>query len=294
MNELEAKNSLKNILDELDICNGDCVMLGIDMSKIPLPYYHAELNKNSFREREQKWFNFVFKILIDQLGSLGTLLVPTYTYSYSKAGSIYFSDTAKSEVGPFTEFFRTQPNVIRSLHPIFSISGIGKYAGDLLTENSSTAFAEGSPFSRFEKYSVKFLCLGVEFRNPLTFIHYLEQNFGVFHRYNKRFDVDVFNKDGCKLDRDWSAFVAFRGINYKSDLTSLQIELFNRNKLKEIKWNDNFNHMAQVKDVIKIGNELLMNDSLSFVNRKLKLHFNDENDDKENKEEKGILIITAK
>jgi aminoglycoside 3-N-acetyltransferase len=293
LNNIDAIESLKTILNELNICSGDCIMLGIDMSNIPLPSYKAELNINSFREREDKWHSFILKSLIEQIGTFGTLLVPTYTYSYTKPGSIYYSNDAKSEVGSFTEYFRKQPKVIRSLHPIFSIAGIGKYAKDILTLNSTNAFGIGSPFSRFEEYNVKFLCLGVELKKPLTFVHHLEQNFGVYHRFNKRFEVEVY-ENNHKVEGDWTALVAYRGIEYKSDLTSLQVELINTNKLKENIWNGNYNHMAEVKDIIISGYKLLMKDSLSFVNRNFKFNFDDNTTFNKTIIDQSHLIITVK
>lgn len=291
MNNIDATIIFKNILNDLNICLGDCIMLGIDMSKIPLPLYKADLNISSFREREEKWHSFVLNILLEQIGTNGTLLVPAYTYSYSKPGSIYNSDHAKSEVGSFTEYFRKQPNVIRSLHPIFSIAGVGKHAADILTFNSTNAFGLGSPFSRFEKFNVKFLCLGIELRKPLTYIHHLEQNFGVYHRFNKRFEVEVYDQNK-KIEADWTALVAYKGIDYKSDLTSLQNELISSNKIKEKLWNSNNNQMAEVSDVIEAGYKLLMRDSLSFVNRKFKLNFDDMNIHNNDTDDNCHLIIT--
>jgi len=292
LSEAEANKELNDILDHLMINSGDSVMLGIDMGKIPLPFYRASLSKEAFREREQKWCQFVFNTLLERLGENGTLLVPTYTYSCGKPGSIFDSNTTRSEIGPFTEYFRKQPRVIRSLHPLFSIAGIGKYSHEILKNTGSSAFAMGSPFSRFIDYDIKFLCLGVEIRNSITYVHHLEQYNGGWHRYNKRFDCEVFDKN-IKINREWSAFVAFRGIDYTSDMSSLQIGLKAEQSLFETKWKGNFNHMALVKDVNKVGYDLLMKNSLAFVNRNMLFSFDDSESFNPQAEDTGRLVVTV-
>ena len=292
MSEAEAHKALIDILDHLMINSGDTIMLGIDMGKIPLPFYSATLSKEAYREREEKWCQFVYNILLERLGVNGTLLVPTYTYSCGKPGSIFDSKTTRSEIGPFTEYFRKQPSVIRSLHPLFSIAGIGKYSQEILTNTGSTAFAMGSAFSRFIDYGVKFLCLGVEIRNSITYIHHLEQYNGGCHRYNKRFDCEVFD-DNKKINREWSAFVAFRGIDYTSDISSLQIGLKEQQSLLETFWKGSVNHMALVKDVNKVGNDLLMKNSLAFVNRNISFSFDDSESFNPKVKDTGRLVVSV-
>ena len=292
MSEAEANKELNEILDHLMINSGDNVMLGIDMGKVPLPFYPASLSKEAFREREEKWCQFVFNTLLERLGENGTLLVPTYTYSCGKPGSIFHNNTTRSEIGPFTEYFRKQPRVIRSLHPLFSVAGIGKYSHEILTNTGSTAFAKESPFSRFIDYDIKFLCLGVELRNSITYIHHLEQYNGAWHRYNKRFDCEVFDNN-IKINREWSAFVAFRGIEYTSDISSLQIGLKAEQSLLETKWKGNFNHMALVKDVNKVGYDLLMKNSLAFVNRSMLFNFDDSESFNPQAKDTGRLVVTV-
>ena len=108
-------------------------MLAIDMGKIPLPAYSASLTHEGFRERERLWCQFVLDALLDVLTPSGTLLVPSFSYTCTQAKSEYISETTPSENGPFTNFVRVPPKAIRSLHPIFSLTGIGRDAVSLLS-----------------------------------------------------------------------------------------------------------------------------------------------------------------
>lgn len=293
LTESEAGHEMNSLLDALGIQRGDCVMIGIDMSKLPLPSYKAALNKDAFRERERKWFEFVLNRLLQRLGDEGTILVPSYSYSCGKAGSVFDNNSTKSEVGPFTEFFRTYQGVTRSLHPIFSVSGMGKFASHILTQTGRSGFGSGSPFERFRQYQVKFLCLGVEIKNSITYIHHLEQCYGSPHRYHKRFDVQVFD-NGVKQDGEWYAYVGYRGIDYESDISSLQQELEKAGALTAVMWNGAPSHVATIADVDSVGYGLLRKNAYSFVQKNLNLHFDDSREI--NRETKGIseLVVTDK
>lgn len=293
MSEQEAKQALENILDQVQIGSDDCIMLGIDMSGLPLPNYPAELTKAAFREREKKWCAFILDTLLEKIGAGGTLLVPTYTYKCGKAGSIFYSEQTESEVGPFTEFFRTKHGVIRSLHPIFSISGIGNYAQAILQDTGGSAFGSVSPFARFEEYKVKFLCLGVEIKNAITYVHHLEQCYGSPHRYNKRFDVKVYENGNC-IKKEWNAYVGYRGINYESDISSLQHGLDTAGLLIKTEWKGKQSHVATIDDVNKIGYALLKNNSYAFVNREMQLQFDDSFPSNLEDNDVSKLVVTAK
>jgi len=272
--ESEARSTLEGILDKLGIKSGDRIMLGIDMSKLPLPSYEAALSIESFREREQKWCQFVFDILLNHVGSSGTIIVPTFTYSCGKPDSVFNAEFTPSENGPFTEFFRTQPDAVRSLHPIFSLTGIGQDAEKILGRVGRSAFGSMSPYSRFAANNVKFLCLGVELKNSITYIHHLEQSYGCPHRYNKSFDTTVIC-NGKKIKLEWYAFVGYRGLNYTSDIASLQDGLKNAGCLVKEEWEECPNHLVEISDVDRIGYELLTNNSCAFTSRRLKFSFDE-------------------
>lgn len=272
MTEIEARDALNSILDSLGIQPGDCIMLGIDMSKIPLPSYEAEISREAFRERERKWCHFVLDVLLSRIGEDGTIIVPTFTYSCGKPGSIYNAQSSPSENGPFTEFFRTHPLAHRSIHPIFSLAAIGKASKHILNNVGRSAFGAMSPFSKFSNFEIRFLCLGVEIKNSITYIHHLEQNYGCPHRYNKTFDVTVLSEKK-KIQGEWYAYVDYMTIDYSSDISSLQNELKKSNDLNEVNWNGQVNHLANIAAVDRAGYALLTMDSCTFVDKKLQLNF---------------------
>lgn len=291
MTEYEAREALRHILKQLGVTAGDRIMLAIDMSKIPLPAYSASLTHEGFRERERLWCQFVLDALLDNLTPSGTLLVPSFSYTCSQAKSKYISETTPSENGPFTNFVRMQPKAIRSLHPIFSLTGIGHDAVSLLSNIGSAAFGATSPFARFNKHQIKFLFLGVELQTSITFAHHMEQVAGCPHRYNKVFDVSVIQSN-TNLLGSWCAYVAYRGLNYFPDFSGLQIALRENRELAEELWNGYPNHLVTTDSVERIGYELLRRDAFAFINRKLSLQFDDSSSISANSRNHSGLVIT--
>lgn len=291
MTENEAREALRHILKQLGVTAGDRIMLAIDMGRIPLPTYSASLTNEGIRERERLWCKFILDALLDVVTPSGTLLVPSFSYTCSQAKSEYIAESTPSETGPFTNFVRMQPQAIRSLHPIFSLAGIGCDAVPLLSNVGPAAFGATSPFSRFNKYKIKFLFLGVELQTSITFIHHMEQAAGCPHRYNKIFDVSV-TQSNTKLLGSWCAYVAYRGLNYVSDISGLQSALRKHGELAEEHWNGYPNHLATTDSVERIGYELLRRDSFAFVNRKLSLQFDDSASIHTNSRNASSLVVT--
>lgn len=274
MTEAEARDALEGILDRLGVKPGDSAMLGIDMGNVPLPAYQAAFTRDGFRERQTRWCGFVLRVLLDRLGSVGTLLVPTFTYSCGKPGSTFAAESTPSENGPFTEYLRTQAGATRSLHPIFSLSGVGRDANALLDEVGRAAFGAQSPFARFADYGIRFLCLGVELRNSITYVHHLEQSYGCPHRYNKTFDTSVVS-GGRAIAGPWLAYIAFRGLEFTSDISSLQRALDAEGLLAHALWEGRINQLADIAAVDRVGYGLLAGDSGAFINRGLAFHFDE-------------------
>lgn len=106
----------------------------------------------------------VIKALLSTLGSEGTLIIPTLTYkSVDGIENMMFSakDTP-SDVGELSEYFRTMPGVIRSIHPTHSACGYGKYAKDLLKEHEldRTPCGPHSPYRLIKELGGQILFLG--------------------------------------------------------------------------------------------------------------------------------------
>ena len=119
----------------------------------------------------------VIRTLLEAIGSGGTLMVPTFTYSYAGFWDVQPFDPASSpglHNGILTETLRHYPGARRSAHPTYSVAAIGRHA-DALTQNRETcsALGFGSSYEGAYQLGACILLLGVgNDRNSM--LHYAE------------------------------------------------------------------------------------------------------------------------
>jgi aminoglycoside 3-N-acetyltransferase len=175
-----------DIVAAFNLCgvrSGDTVMLHADaMALGQLPPMTAEAR---------------FDILFDALGSLlgpdGTLVMPTFSYSFTK-GEPFDAATTPSTVGLLTEAFRTRPGVRRSRDPIFSVAARGRLADRFAEAAIDDCFGPKSAFALLAQHDALLMCLACSL-DRLTFTHYVEQSVAVDYRYFKTFT-------GVRIDGD--------------------------------------------------------------------------------------------
>ena len=158
----------------------------------------------------------------------GTVIVPTFSYSFTKNEN-FDVDNTPSEIGKFSESFRRYPLIRRSNHPIFSVAGTGNHFEKFEKSRIDDCFGEGTAFDLLYKLGGKIICLGCDF-DRVTFAHYVEQYFGVPYRYMKNFSGYII-KDGNQKQLTTSYYVRNVEINSILDLNFLKKELINQKKL---------------------------------------------------------------
>ena len=148
------------------------------------------------------------KMILDSfltvLGKDGTLLVPTYTYSFCE-NQVFDVQNTPSTIGSFTEYFRVQKNVIRSQDPIFSVAGLGPKAVELLTKLPHTCFGKDSVYQRLEQIHGKICMIGLELHYN-TFRKHIEEMVGIPARFIKKFSGKIKN-DKTTSKETWSYYV---------------------------------------------------------------------------------------
>ena len=120
--------------------------------------------------------------LLELIGPDGTLMTPTFTYSYAGLWDIQPYDTENTPGlfnGILTETLRNWPGARRSAHPTYSVAAFGRYA-EVLTrgKHHASALGEGSSFDDANRLGARILLLGVgNDRNSM--LHYAETVAGV-------------------------------------------------------------------------------------------------------------------
>jgi neutral ceramidase len=124
------------------------------------------------------------------LGPEGTLAVPTCTEQEGIPKSTFDPLLSSSEAGPFSEFFRAQPGVIRSHSPTHSVAALGPAASTITaghrvaagrpTPWGDGAFGHGSPWDILAARDAWWVALDVAW-DASYFIAYLKARIGERH-----------------------------------------------------------------------------------------------------------------
>jgi aminoglycoside 3-N-acetyltransferase len=117
----------------------------------------------------------------------GTLLMPTHTYCYPRAGEtapVFDPAQSPSVVGAITDAFWRVPGVKRSLHPTHSLAADGPAAGSLVEghETCATPCGAGTPYEKLVELDASVLMFGATL-DAYTLFHTAEDAARVAYLY---------------------------------------------------------------------------------------------------------------
>lgn len=186
-----SKAELKEALRCAGIQEGDILYCHVAMSKLGIPKEQLEGKTK---------FNVIYEALLEAIGPQGTLLTPTFTYSFCY-GQIYDPVESPSTVGYFGENLRKLQGAKRSLDPLFSSAGIGHKIDELFQDLPNESFGKDCLFDRLGKIGAKLCNIGVDLFFT-TFNHFVQEMFGVPYRFPKLFSGYV-RLDGKLVKQNW-------------------------------------------------------------------------------------------
>ena len=138
--------------------------------------------------------NLLLNSLKKIMGKNYTIFTPTATLNLCNTNFAFdVNKTPSFQMGPFSEFIRLQKNSLRSMHPFWSVSAIGKNK-NCLRNVSKHSYAYGSPWSKMLSLDTTQLNLGIHPSKAVTLIHHIETIAGVPYRFNKEFKCKIINK----------------------------------------------------------------------------------------------------
>lgn len=133
-----------------------------------------------------------FDAFQEVLGPDGTLSVLTSFEDYGRYATPFVLETSPSRMGAFSEYVRRHPDAVRSVHPIMSVTSLGKSAVEISGEPHHEGFGYDSPWGRLHRKNAKLVVYGGGFKDGMTFFHYIEAMHGVPYQYVKLYDAPVY------------------------------------------------------------------------------------------------------
>lgn len=211
---------------------------------------------------EEQRLDLVLDAVLAALGPSGTLVIPTFTYSFTK-GEVFDLDYSPSTVGQLTESFRRRSGVLRSRHPLFSVAVHGPFAQTFAASATGDCFGPGTAFDLLYRHGGKIACLGCGF-DRITFVHYVEQCAQVDYRYNKRFD-GLIRRDGVEVAGSVSYLVRDLARDTPCDLGRLKRRLQETNKLRSAAIGRVGLLAVTTQDFLETANALLAEDPAALI-----------------------------
>ncbi len=214
--------------------------------------------------------NFLLQTLIDAIketvGEDAIIIMPTFCYSFCN-GELYDVANTKSIVGVLTEYFRKQPDVSRTIHPIFSVVIWGKHKNNLLNIGKDS-FDKKSIFGKLHQMNGKIVFLGAPFQS-CTYIHYIEQMHGIPYRYMKTFKGKIRMGD-MEYKDEYTYFVRYLDKNVIFDTSRLEKHLLEKGLIKEVRLGSGRILMIESDVLFKEGCKLLDQDIYFFLKEEAK------------------------
>lgn len=184
-----GQNDLDRALDQLDLRRGDVL------------FSHANIGFFGRPEgvtSADQWASILCDRIFARIGDEGTLVVPTFTYSFPRR-EVFDPVNTASRMGTFAEWIRRHPKAYRSLDSSFSVAALGGRAKELTQDAPENSFGPNSFFERFLKADGRILNLN--FDAGSTFIHYVERELRVLYRFDKTFEGDMRLGDTTRRSR---------------------------------------------------------------------------------------------
>jgi len=243
---------IKKSLETAGIYRGDTLMI------------HGDASVASQLSSIPKGFRLdtLFNEIIDYLGSEGTLIVPSFSYSFTR-GEIFKVNSSEGRVGLFSEAFRRKFPNLRTRHPIFSVVVFGKYKDLYLNATIEDCFGEGTIFDLLYKQNAKLMNLGCDLM--MTFTHYVEQDFGVTYRYFKEFRGNIVDEQTILNNVKCRYFVGDLNIRYSLNLNRLKEILLFEDVLQIVPFDRVASYTVSAKNYFKIATKMLHDNEFSLI-----------------------------
>lgn|SRR3990167_1208553 len=174
-----------------------CALQDLGLKKGDVVFSHSNVGFLGRPENgltAQAVFNTILQAFLKVIGDEGTLIVPTFTFSFAR-NEVYDPDHTPSNCGVFAELLRKLPSAYRSHDPCFSVAAVGARAVELTQNAPINSYGPDSFFDRL--YKANGTICNINFDAASTFLHYVEKKLHVPYRADKTFS-GIFQKNGKK------------------------------------------------------------------------------------------------
>lgn len=209
----------EEIAKSLHIKKGDVIFLSSDISLLS---YEALENSSRFNGDE------FLNIIIEKIGEEGTLLLPTYNWSFCQ-GKPYDYNKTIGKTGYLGNIALKRNDFKRTKNPIYSFAVYGRDKDYLCNLDPVISFGRGSVFEYLHEKNAQNIIINVHFNDHYTICHYVEQVYGCSYRYNKYFKSIYIDEYGNSSKKTYAMSVRYLEMNVQCDASALYNEFLKQN-----------------------------------------------------------------
>ncbi len=209
-------------------------------------------------KNKEEYFKSLLNEIMKIVGNKGSIFINTYTFDNSRKNKNFIYESKECSSGHFSNHFLRMKNTKRSMHPIYSVCGIGKMKNYVCQNNSTHNYGSLSPYHKMMMINTKVLSLGAEVsRTP--FLHCSEYFVGVPYYYNKVFKKKVF-KNGKEVQRKFISFVRYLNLNLLYKFKKIELNLKKKKIVKIKKLGRGFVSIVDSNSLFNSINQILIKD----------------------------------
>jgi aminoglycoside 3-N-acetyltransferase len=197
----------RQIAAKLGISRGDVVLLTSDVLKLAI----------KARREEKEFISDPFiNSFFDQVGTEGTLLLPSYNFDLEDGDSF---DLLKTEpmTGSLAIAAMKDSSFSRTKHPLHSFLVKGSDSERLISMENSSSFGIDSPFSYLLEKDALMVFAGTSPGEAMTFTHFVEEREQVWYRKYKKIRINYTGPDGIAIRKNYKLYAKKFGWTMKLD-----------------------------------------------------------------------------
>jgi aminoglycoside 3-N-acetyltransferase len=243
--------------------SGDLVLFHIAADKLGPPKERCVWNSKT-----------IIDVLEKIVGQEGTILIPSFSYSFCGEGEKFDPQTTLSKVGGVSNYIirqgvNDQNTWKRSSDPLFSALGRGPLVEELFRDLPTTSFGNDCLFERLIKKHAKICLIGIDL-SVLTAIHHLEFCCNVPYRFDKNFTgISVNNSQ--ELKQTWTYFVRVYDPRTAANLTRLDCDAMNQGIIQRVSIGKSYISAFDLQDILNLAKQHIDRDVFSFIQEPIPL-----------------------
>lgn len=181
----------------------------------------------------------IYNSLQKALGKNGTLILPLFNFDFTKTNFFDIRNTP-SKMGALTEIGRMNVLSVRTCHPIYSFSIMGRYSDEFKNMDNYSGYGSDSPFAKIKELNGKIAVIGLTDQNSMTSYHFVEEQNLVNYRYFKEFDGNYIDWEGNNKQKTYALYVRDIEKGVKTDVNRMMDYLWDNGFYKGEKYDEGF------------------------------------------------------